>query len=198
MMPRESFIVATLALFCGVTSEPESVGQAMARWCAVFALSPSPVSTVGTNVIDVRGSTARVQSVPSLSGRWVPVPGASQPVELPAGLPFSIVQDGTTLSIIPESGTPVTHRLDGSETETATKSDAGIRTSTSDARWSNGKLIVKTREGFSTREIIYSLAGDGSGRLTVTETTTLLHSRLGALTVSTIGPFVRVYQRDPR
>ena len=138
-----------------------------------------------------------IQSPAAFSGRWLPVPGASQPTDLPAGRPFTIIYDQTTLSVLPESGPPATYRLDGSETTSAIKTEDGtMRTTTSVIRWSGAKLVVTTRDGLSKHEIVYALADSDSGHLAVTESTTLLHTRLGALKVSTTGPFTRVYKKE--
>jgi len=47
----------------------------------------------------------------------------------------------------------------------------------------------------SKRESTYSFDAAGTGHLTVTTATTLLHKTGGQLTVSTIGPFTRVYKK---
>ena len=67
---------------------------------------------------------------------------------------------------------------------------------TSTAKWAGSKLVIITHDGFSKHEVTYSFDEAGSGNLIVTNGTTLLHTRSGALTVSTIGPFTRVYKRD--
>jgi hypothetical protein len=128
------------------------------------------------------------------SGTWAPVAGASKPADLPLGGPIRIEQGSLTFTLGLPDGSRRTYRLDGLETQRTEKDGADVITVTTSARWAGAALVITERYRLATRETNYALESE-SGNMVVTSATTLLHTRGGRLTVSTIGPFVRVYRK---
>lgn len=108
---------------------------------------------------------------------------------------MTITQDSKTIAIQFANEPTLTYRLDGEATRREEKEDGLTRTVTSRAVWVGTKLtITEERQGWK-RERTYLFDDGRQSELSITSATTLLHTRNGALTVSTIGPWTRVYRK---
>jgi len=135
------------------------------------------------------------QPLPNFSGTWVPIPGRAQPSFLPAGAGLTIRQDSKTIVVQQEEGLARTYRLDSEPTQHEEKESDVTHTVTARASWVGTKLtITEARQGWK-RERTYFFDNGLQTELSITSATTLLHTRNGALTVSTIGPSTRVYRK---
>ena len=144
------------------------------------------------------GSAQSAKTV-DFSGRWLPIPGASKPVDLRLGPGFIVAHDSATFTITyaTTAAKPQTYRFDGSKTtRVETSRSNGQQTFTSTAAWNGSTLVITTEEGFSRTEMSYAIDVADSGNLVVTSSTILLYKNGGKLTVDTIGPFVRVYKKS--
>ena len=134
-------------------------------------------------------ATSLTKPSPNFSGKWVAIPGRSQPDFLPAGDGVTINQDSKTFAVQRGTGPVRSYRLDGQATQ---YQDRGA-TLTARASWVGAKLtITEERQGWK-RAFTYFFDDGLQSELSITSSTTLLHTRSGKLTVSTIGPWTRVY-----
>jgi hypothetical protein len=140
------------------------------------------------------------QKIPDFSGTWVRVYSTDPDItykpatDSTAGPALNITQTATSLTSSLGSAEKTTYALDGSKTKRDEKQGNTLRTIVATARWSSPKLIITEEYGLSKREITYQLDA-ANGQLIVVRNTTLLYSKGGALTVSTIGPVTIVYRK---
>ena len=135
------------------------------------------------------------KSATNFSGKWMPIAGRSQPDYLRDGPGVTITQTSETIAIQFGHEPPRTYRLDGVATRREDKEDGVTHTITSRTLWAGTKLtITEQRQGWK-REHSYFFDAGSPTELTITSATTLLHTRNGELTVSTIGPSTRVYRK---
>ena len=141
-------------------------------------------------------------ATPDLSGRWVLVPISARSDDAgfaPLGREFTVVQGPSTLTVTTtaqfgNSHTTLTYDLTGSERQQATTIGREVRTTVSTAQWKGNALIIITTWSLHRRTVTLSIDKD---RLVVSSETSLLSKKNGQLVVSTIGPFVRAYERAP-
>jgi hypothetical protein len=135
------------------------------------------------------------QSAADFSGKWMPIAGRSQPNYLRDGPGVTITQTSETIAIQFGNEPLRTYRLDGEATRREDKENGVTHTITSRTLWVGTKLtITEQRQGWK-REHSYFFDVGRPTELTITSATTLLHTRNGELTVSTIGPSARVYRK---
>jgi hypothetical protein len=137
---------------------------------------------------------AIAQATPNFSGTWTPVPGRTKP-EARDGPSIKIRQDGASIAITNGTEATRSYRLDGSKTTRQEKDNGVDRTVTATVKWTGSVLTITEEVGITKREYTYAFEEGGTGLLVATSATTLLHTRGGALTVSTIGPVTRVYRK---
>ena len=136
------------------------------------------------------------QDRPDFSGKWAGIPGETIPADLPNNKSLCLDQDREHFTVGCDPKTRLTYRLDGAVTKREERIEGVLRTITAKAAWVGSKLAITEEYTFTKRETIYSFTETGAGKLTVTGSTTMLHERGGALSVSTIGPFTRAYKKS--
>src|SRR6185436_8730552 len=113
----------------------------------------------------------------------------------PGGPSVTITQNSRTIAIRSGTGPTLTFRLDGEATRREEKTAGLTHTLTSRAVWADSRLtITEERQGWK-RQLTYWLDVARS-ELSIKTSTTLLYTRSGELTVSTIGPWTRVYRKQ--
>jgi hypothetical protein len=142
-------------------------------------------------------SSDSIQAIPNFSGKWVGIPGRGTLPSMPTGPGVTITQDAEVFSV--QIGTGPVHKftLDGESTRHEDKDPDGTHLVTARAVWS-GTALTTTEERQGWKQVrVYFFDSGVQGELSVTTSTTLLSSRGGKLTVSTIGPWTRVYRKGP-
>jgi hypothetical protein len=139
--------------------------------------------------------TAFTQVKPDFSGTWVPIRETGDTGVRPLGPTLVIQQDPSVLKLTRGTGAPVNYRLDGDPTTREEQEDGITRKVTTRTTFSGAVLKVVEEVGVSKREYTFAYTGGARDELRITSSTTLLHTRGGQLTVSTIGPTTRLYRR---